>query len=332
MNSTVGVNRAIKGELLGVIGLEVALVVALHVIGGPARSIPFDDLGAWLSSTDATTALVAVARLAGLAIGYWLLSTTVLYAAAHRLGWSALVDLLRWVTLPVIRRTVHGVTAVSLTSASLLGPTVLAAPAMADDEAVLATDLSGGGEQVDTGYRPEAAGWSAAASDTSFWRPRDEGAVVTGGDTDGVTLDAAALAGDGEVDPLDAELAAVFSDDGAADDYEPGAAGWPARPGDGHFWRPDAVAESGGKTEPGNGIGSEVRNQAATTYVVEPDDNFWDIAEDHLRQSVGRSVTEDEVAQYWVRVVEANRSSIRSGDPDKIFAGEQLTLPEVYGG
>ena len=33
--------------------------------------------------------------------------------------------------------------------------------------------------------------------------------------------------------------------------------------------------------------------------------------------------------ELWVEVVDANRSSIRSGDPDLIFPGEQVTLPAV---
>lgn len=312
MNSTVDVNRAIKGELFVVVALEVALVVALHFMGGPAHSVPLDGIGQWFSSTDATTALVAVARLAGLAIGYWLLGTTLLYAAAHRLGWTMLTDLLRWITLPVIRRAVHGMTAMSLTSASLLSPTVMAGPVLADDEAIFATDL-GSADQLESGmepgveaggldFRPGVAGWAATVADDSFWRPQLESAPVTD---------------EGEPE----------------DEYEPGAAGWPDRPADGFFWRPDAASGSGDDTGAGDQTqaGSDVLNQASTTYVVEPTDNFWRIAEEHLRQSVGRSVTEDEVAQYWVRVVEANRDTIRSGDPDLIHPGERITLPEVYG-
>lgn len=65
------------------------------------------------------------------------------------------------------------------------------------------------------------------------------------------------------------------------------------------------------------------------TVVAGPGDHLWKLAEDRVREILDRPVTDDEVAPYWVRVVDANRDRIRSGDPDLIFPGEDIVMPEV---
>jgi hypothetical protein len=57
--------------------------------------------------------------------------------------------------------------------------------------------------------------------------------------------------------------------------------------------------------------------------VVQPGDNFWRIAE-----SVVGDHDPEALARYWVKVVEANRDRIRSGDPNLIYPGEQIVLPD----
>lgn len=65
------------------------------------------------------------------------------------------------------------------------------------------------------------------------------------------------------------------------------------------------------------------------TVVAGPGDHLWKLAEDRVREILARPVTDDEVAPYWVKVVEANRDRIRSGDPDLIFPGEDIVMPQV---
>ncbi len=243
-------------EVLLVVALEVALIVALHLTAGPTYAVPVDDITGWLQGAEPTVVLVAMARLVGLAIGYWLLSTTVLYAAAHYLGWRSMTNGLRFVTLPVVRRVVQGVTAVSLTSASLMGPAAVSVgPALADTVVVAQDDA-------------DTTSPDAIESPTST-------------------------------------------------DYRPDAAGWPQFQADqgGGFWLPSAVSSS---------------LAAADSYVVQRNDHLWSIAERAVRAGAGREVTEDEVCRYWVRLVEANRATIRSGDPDLIYPDEVLTLPPVF--
>jgi nucleoid-associated protein YgaU len=61
-------------------------------------------------------------------------------------------------------------------------------------------------------------------------------------------------------------------------------------------------------------------------------DNLWAIARERLaaaRSGGSGEPTNREVAEYWMRVVEANRGRLRSGDPDLIYPGEEVILPPV---
>lgn len=58
-------------------------------------------------------------------------------------------------------------------------------------------------------------------------------------------------------------------------------------------------------------------------------DHFWKLAHQRLRAVKGREPSTEEVAAYWVEVVEANRHRIRSGNPDLIYPGEIVLLPPI---
>ena len=73
------------------------------------------------------------------------------------------------------------------------------------------------------------------------------------------------------------------------------------------------------------------RAEAGLHRVVEGD-NLWTIARDHLASVTRRragDLSEREIARYWLDVVDANRATLRSGDPDVIFPGETIKLPPV---
>jgi len=63
------------------------------------------------------------------------------------------------------------------------------------------------------------------------------------------------------------------------------------------------------------------------THVVMEGDNMWTIAADYLTSSVGSSVDSSRIAAYWRVVIEHNRSTLRSGDPNLIYPGELIILP-----
>jgi nucleoid-associated protein YgaU len=62
---------------------------------------------------------------------------------------------------------------------------------------------------------------------------------------------------------------------------------------------------------------------ASRRYTVRPGDNLWSIA----RATLG-GAADAEVAPYWDALIAANRSRLRSGDPNLIYPGEVLGLPD----
>jgi hypothetical protein len=66
-----------------------------------------------------------------------------------------------------------------------------------------------------------------------------------------------------------------------------------------------------------------------STHVVLPGENLWRIAADHLAAVRGRAQADGEVVGYWRRLVDTNRATLRSGDPNLVFAGEIVALPDV---
>lgn len=60
-------------------------------------------------------------------------------------------------------------------------------------------------------------------------------------------------------------------------------------------------------------------------------DHLWSLSESHLQRVLNRSdLGEHEIARYWVTVIDANRPTIRSGEPDLIYPGETIVLPPVH--
>lgn len=83
-----------------------------------------------------------------------------------------------------------------------------------------------------------------------------------------------------------------------------------------------------------NGFVPVAAGEAETpgTVVVEPGDHLWKISEAELARRLGRSAGADEVAPYWLSVIDANRDALHSGDPDLIYPGELITLPAPTAG
>jgi DNA-binding SARP family transcriptional activator/nucleoid-associated protein YgaU len=62
--------------------------------------------------------------------------------------------------------------------------------------------------------------------------------------------------------------------------------------------------------------------------VVEPGDNLWNLAEEHLAADLGRDPSDEEVAPYWREAVAANTDRlVQAGNPDLIIPGQVLVLP-----
>jgi hypothetical protein len=70
----------------------------------------------------------------------------------------------------------------------------------------------------------------------------------------------------------------------------------------------------------------------APDVVVAPGDNLWELAARHLAASSARTrgeVSDAEIGPYWLRVCDANRTRLASGDPNLVYPGERVTLPPL---
>ena len=65
-----------------------------------------------------------------------------------------------------------------------------------------------------------------------------------------------------------------------------------------------------------------------STWVVEPGDSFWSIAEETLSGPDSRQPTDRDVDRYWRHLVRANRERLIDRDnPDLLVPGQELVLP-----
>ncbi|MDJ0954257.1 MAG: LysM domain-containing protein [Acidimicrobiia bacterium] len=67
------------------------------------------------------------------------------------------------------------------------------------------------------------------------------------------------------------------------------------------------------------------------SHVVQRGENLWTIAAMHLATELGDEPDGRSVGEYWRLVVAANRLTLRSGDPNLIYPGEVLSLPDIPG-
>jgi len=291
-------NQHPRFELAFFVGAEVAVLALLHLSGTYLPDFTWSDPLHWLARTPLLDVLATTARFIGLVLGYWFLSTTVAYTLALKAGAERAVGVLRRFTLPVIRRVAHGVTVASITSVSLVGPLASAGGAETSTPApfaVVELAQSGNGttevDQTTTDtFRPATAG--ARTRESGFWL-----------------------------------LESPVSDTTSTPDRQPTPTNNP--PGT----TPTQVDAAGAKSEDSGQDTDTTRGNARSTtsgarsHTVAPGDNFWSIAEDHLTSTSAGTVDGAELRRYWLQVIDLNRTSIRSGDPDLIFPGERIRLP-----
>jgi nucleoid-associated protein YgaU len=76
--------------------------------------------------------------------------------------------------------------------------------------------------------------------------------------------------------------------------------------------------------DPGAEVGS-------STWIVEPGDSFWSIAAEIVSvppHGAGGQPSDRQVAGYWRRLIEANRSRLLDpANPDLLVPGQELILP-----
>lgn len=67
---------------------------------------------------------------------------------------------------------------------------------------------------------------------------------------------------------------------------------------------------------------------AAETWVIEPGEHLWGIAETHLADRWGRPPTTPEITRYWRTVIDHNRTRLLNpADPDLVVPHQIIELP-----
>ena len=80
--------------------------------------------------------------------------------------------------------------------------------------------------------------------------------------------------------------------------------------------------------------GAELPTRSPTVrHTIRTGEHLWGIAATRLRELGVESGTPSNstIARYWARVVDLNRSALRSGDPNRVFPGERIILPAFDG-
>lgn len=316
----------------------VAALVAFTAMGsGPLAAPALTDPGswsAWAAGRDPVIATAAVLRLVVLLLAWYLLGVTTVGAAARLARLTAMVRIADALSVPVVRRVLQSslgvglATAVAVSSTPVTGarpggpPPMMAAAAAQD----VAEDVAG---PTPPRMRPLP--------------PREPAAAPSPGHDD---------SGPPSMPSPPREAPAPLPTSPLPGDPAPTAPPTPDEPrptlndrtdgtdatdGPGHT---DGVAETGSPSVTGvvaTGGDPEAPPQAdgtadAATATVRPGDHLWSIAERHLAAR-DTPPTEDQVADYWRRLIEANRDRlVDPTNPDLILPGQQFALPDTTPG
>jgi nucleoid-associated protein YgaU len=102
--------------------------------------------------------------------------------------------------------------------------------------------------------------------------------------------------------------------------------------GDGTRWREILEANpSVGKVDliaPGTQLNIPSDDES-NEVTIRKGDNLWKLSANELADAHGTKPTNREIVPYWKTVIDANEDTLRSGDPDLIFPGEEVTLPAI---
>ncbi len=296
------------------------LVVAARVLVATGRgslSIPLGsvaDMDTWAATASPAEMAMAVVRLLAIAACGYLLAVTALGVAARVVRARGLVDALDRVSPTVVRRLVSGGTGAGLVLGTLVGS--LPAP-----------DLAGppGTPTVAAGpAAPEPGPPAFGAVTATMARVATGTATMTR--TPGAAPAIAPTPGEATMTRLDDEgvpTAAMTRVDEAGPSPQIPAATSPAVP----------VAAPTAPTNPATSATTALPATPAlpavdpATWLVEPGDSLWAIAEDVVR-TARADASDRTVARYWRSLVEANRAQlVDPGNHDLLVPGQQLVLP-----
>ncbi|MFP4149693.1 MAG: LysM peptidoglycan-binding domain-containing protein [Nitriliruptoraceae bacterium] len=282
------------------------VLVGGHLLGGGALAIPAPEVEAWwawASGTDPLIVVMAVLRVLLLALGWYLLATTVLGVAAQVLRAARLVRFTDAVSVPLVRQVVQRATgtvvATALVTVSTV-PTVGVSVAHADPPGAVPSSPSAvtmrGLEEPDASDEPTVEHEPAAEH----------------GEGDSAPEGAASIPPWRLLLPSPADLVPT------PDVVEAPSDGVGAVGRDGSAGQMDVTDDT------------RVRRGGEVAHTVRPGDSLWRIAAQRLETVLGGPPRDAEVVPYWREVIERNRDRlVVPDDPDLLLPGQDLVLPPV---
>ncbi len=275
----------------------------------------------------------------GLGFAAWLLSSTLIYLLASLARIPAAIRVVGRVTLPTLRRRVDRAVAASILTGALV---VGASPALAAPRPIAEPVVDASTAPVDPDESVTPDELEPVVEEAATKLPVRTGRV---GDPAAITEVATApelpLVGEKPALPaapatsLPVEPKPTVAPPTTAPTTAPAAAPTgeptPERSSDQSIDRAPSPAPFA-LPRPAAAIPNAAPAVVGSSYTVAVGDNFWDIAARHLADASGRKraeLTDDDILEYWVRVCDANRARIRSGDVNLIDPGEVVALPSV---
>ncbi len=296
------------------------LVVVARVLVATGRgslSIPLGsvaDMDTWAATASPAEMAMAVVRLLAIAACGYLLAVTALGVAARLVRAKGLVDALDHVSPTLVRRLVSGGTGAGLVLGTLVGS--LPAPDLA---------ARPGAPTVAAGPATPAAGPPTAGAVTATMARVAPG-TATMTRTPGGAPTLAPAPGAATMTRLGddaAPTAAMTRLDDAGPSGETAVATTQAGPAAAPT-APTAAATSATTALPAAPVLPAVDPD---TWLVEPGDSLWAIAEDVVR-TARHDAADRTIARYWRSLVEANRAQlVDPGNHDLLVPGQQLVLP-----
>lgn len=312
------------------------LVVAVRLLlaaGTASLAVPLtslDDLSAWASETPPADMAMAVLRLGAIAAVFYLLAVTALATVAHLLRLHGAVALLGSISPRVVQRIVTGGSGIGLVVGGMVGaltsPTLPPGPVTATVTTAPATRAAPA--TPPTPAAPATATMLRLPDATATMTRHDAGATSkatpAGGPTGPATGTTDHAAGDppagdppagsatmtrlapGGTDPSTAAAPPVGVTRAAAHGHDAGSAAPPATP-------------AAPAIDP-------------TTWIVEPGDSFWSIAEEATATADGSPADERTIDRYWQALIDANRARlVDPQNPDVLLPGQHLVVPPPTG-
>lgn len=287
-----------------------------------------DPLG-WARRAGTVDLLAATGRLVGLILATWLLAGTLASLARRAVPAWREVQALDALSLPVVRHALDRLLAVSLGASTLLGSAATAASASTPPSSVPsptprppATAVVTIGADGEVTVLPASGGDAQQPGATAA--ARTEKRDGSPADLSGESLVIRAPAptpGPAATSPTATSTTSPTttsppSASGASDSPAP-TASHPSTP------TTATPAARAAVSAPGSGV-------PAAHYTIRPGDSLWLVAEHQVAAS-GPAAAPDEraVARYWLALVDANRATLRSGNPGLVYPGEVVVLPQV---